>query len=297
MTTLSVFYDLERGPVSFDFVTFLCRAMLERDRRGCSRLHIVVAPNEGGLAGFARHGWGDHDAADTLWRFWHICAAACPLAEATLSIAPTRAHALAMRDIGPSWWPEEKRFYMAWFMVDAARAGERIPRLRATPAARRIVETWLGGDPRTLITITLRRQTTQPERNTDEREYRAVADYFRGCGARVEILDDTMRALEDGRGFAELDPDLRLALYEAAELNIVGNNGPSVLLHYSKANYLQLGVAQPAEVWAAHYRDFLKLEWGEQWPWAHTRQHMVWEVLPAERIIRLAEQLLEAEAP
>lgn len=89
---LTAFYDLECGPISFDFITWLVRAMKERDRLGCKGLHVVIVPKENGLGGFSRH-WGNHDEHAARWRLWHIVVAACPLAGATVTLAASRQQA------------------------------------------------------------------------------------------------------------------------------------------------------------------------------------------------------------
>src|SRR3954468_7100627 len=145
---LTAFYDLEHGPVSFDFVTWLVRAMKERDRRGCKGLPAVIVPEDRGLGGFSGN-WGKHDEPSARWRLWHIVIASCPLAGATVTLAYSKAHAQQLR-IGECWWPEGKAHFMGP-LVDAARNGESIPRLRATEAARRYVAAWIG--ERRLVTM------------------------------------------------------------------------------------------------------------------------------------------------
>lgn len=271
MKTLTAFCDLEFCPISFDFVTFVVRAMKERDRLGCSGLHMVIVPKEDGLGGFSRH-WGKHDEAAARWRLWHIVVASCPLAGATVTLAPSRAHAEAMK-AGEYWWPEGKNHFMSP-LVDAARAGEAIPKLRATEAARRYVAKWLG-DAAKVVTLTVRRQDTDPDRNSSEAWW-PFGEWLKGKGCRVVRLYDTNDALADGRGYAELDPDLRLALYEQASINFIGNNGPQELLKFSAAPYRAFGQA-PTDGWKDHYRKYFHMEPGEQVPWASQNQRLVYK--------------------
>jgi hypothetical protein len=268
VSLLTAFYDLERGPVSFDFVTWLVRALMERDARACSALHVVVVPKEDGLGGFSRN-WGPHDEHAARWRLWHIVAASCPLARATLTIAHRRAQAERLCH-GAYWWPPERVHLVAPIMA-AARKGVSIPLLGATEGARRYVRAWLAAVPRPVVTLTLRSQENDPARNAAVAEWAGLECWLAERGYEVVTLNDTNLALARGHGYAELDPDLRLALYERAEMNVVGNNGPAALLWHSAAPYLRVGAGIPAD-WGTN----LGLAQGEQVPWARPGQRLVY---------------------
>ncbi len=268
MSVLTAFYDLERGPISYDFITWLVRARMECAARSCQDLHVVVVPKEDGLGGFSRH-WGPHDAAAARWRLWHIVVAACPLAGATVSVAATRVQAEKLR-IEPCWWPEE-RMHLCGPIVERARRGEDVPRLVSTEAAARYVESWLGIKGERVVTLTLRQQANDPARNSNRKAWGAFAVYLRERGYRVVAIDDSHVALSVGQGYAELDPDLRLALYERAEMNIVGNNGPAALLWHSHAPYMRIGAGLPSD-----WKTNLGLSRGEQLPWATKDQVLVY---------------------
>ncbi|MDZ4253983.1 MAG: hypothetical protein U1A72_15545 [Sulfuritalea sp.] len=268
--TLTAFYDLEFGPVSFDFVTFLVRAMMERDRRGCDGLHVVVVPHEAGLGGFSRH-WGPHDEAATRWRLWHIVVAACPLAGATVTLAATREQARKMSYRAEHSWAPEGKAHLAAPIMDAARKGTPVPRLAATEAARRYVDAWLVREGRKVVTLTMRRQSNDPARNADRAAWLALAAWLEKVGYCVVTLDDAHDALCKGRGYVELDVDLRLALYERAAMNVVGNNGLAALLWHSAAPYLRVAAGLPAE-WKAN----IGLAQGEQIPWATRDQVLMY---------------------
>lgn len=241
--------------------------MHERDRRGCDGLHIVIVPNEGGLGGFSRK-WGEHGEAATRWRLWHIAVASCPLAnKATVTIAANRKQADALR-IDPYWWPEGKAHFMGP-LVDAARRGESIPKIRATEQARRYVASAFR-EP--FVTLTVRNQTTDPTRNSFVAEWRRLAAHL-AWKRRVVWLDDSNDALSCGIGYAELDPDLRLALYERADMNFIGNNGPQELLKFSGARYrIFLDKA-----WPEHWKEHFHMSVGDQLPWAGEDQRLVYE--------------------
>ena len=275
MKLLTAFYDLEHGQVSYDFITWLVRALMVKAERGCDRLHVVIVPKENGLGGFSRH-WGPHDEHATRWRLWHIVIPACALAGATVSLAPSHQWACDLnadssRDDGSSWWPEGKA-HLAKDLVAAARRGETIPVLCATEAAKRYVSGWLANERGRVITLTLRRQENDPARNADREQWNWLRALLGAKGVRVVWLDDTHLALGEGRGYAELDIDLRLALYERADLNIVGNNGPAALLWHSRAAYVRICAGMPAD-WTSN----LGLKQGEQLPWARGYQRLAYQ--------------------
>lgn len=271
MSVLTAFYDLAHGPVSFDFVTWLVRAMKERDDRGWEGLHVVIVPKEDGLGGFSRH-WGKHDEKAARWRLWHIILAACPLAGASVTLAASRAHAEQLR-IKPCWWPEGRAHFLRPLVQASRDYGEDVPILSATAAARAYIASALGSVEKPLATLTLRNQTTDPDRNDDPGEWLKLLGFLSDRFG-VVVLQDTHAALSLGQGYAEFDPDLRLALYERAALNVIGNNGPSTLLHFSRAPFVQFGVGLGE--WKAHYEEHLGLKTGEQLPWATPLQRLVY---------------------
>lgn len=261
--SFAAFLDLKLCPVSYDFVTWLVRARKEAGERS---LHVVVIPHEEGLGGFGRH-WGEHDEADARWRLWHIIILSCPLAQATVTVAASREQAERIK-ADPFWWPAGKQHFMAP-LVDAARNGEKIPKLRATDAARRYVH---SSFPEPFVTLTVRHQSTDPSRNSRIGEWIRLQQHL-SQRLRVVWLDDSNDALSAGRGYAELDPDLRMALYEKSRMNFIGNNGPSVMLQLSDAPYrvfLEKG-------WPEHWRENFHMEIGEQFPWAGADQRVVYE--------------------
>lgn len=277
---LTAFYDLDFGPVSFDFVTWLVRAMKTRDSLKCDGLHAVVVPKEDGVGGFSRD-WAGYDEAAARWRLWHIVVASCPLARATVTLAASRKQALQIADQAErAWWPEGKAHFMGP-LVDAARKGEAIPKLQATVGARRYVDDWLGKQK--VITLTVRHQAADPTRNSNIAAWEQLRDRVERRGYVPVWLDDTNVALSKGRGFAELDPDLRLALYERAALNFVGNNGPQELLKFSGAPYRIFGLG--LESWRDHFRRYFHMEYGDQLPWAGPQQVMVYKLDQADHLI------------
>lgn len=276
MKTLTAFCDLKYCPISYDFSTFLVRAMLERDRSGCDALHVVLVPNEGGLGGFSRH-WGEHDEAATRWRMWHIVMPLCALAGATVCLLRTRAEADA--PITNQFWRPTERVHLAGHLIDSARAGEAIPKLRATDAARRYVKEWHRSFSHPLITLTTRNQTTDPARNSRLQDWWEMGEHLERAGFNVVSLQDSNEAFKSPRGnWGEICVDMRAALYESAFMNLVGNNGPCGLLQYLNAPYICFGFGLPKDSWAQYVRDHLHMQYGEQLPWANVNQRLVWSI-------------------
>jgi hypothetical protein len=273
---LTAFCDLSFCPVSYDFVVWLARAMVECDAAGCDGLHVVLVPHERGLGGFARQ-WGEHDEADTRWRLWHIVMGCAPLAgvQTTVTLAANRGQAEALRS-DATWWPES-RAHLAGPLIAASRNGKMIPKLRPTEAARRHVSRWFVGETRPIVTLTTRHQATHADRNSDEMAWDRFAEWLSGRYAVVRLQDTHVALGRDRGAWAELSPDLRLALYERAAMNCIGNNGPAALLWFSSAPFRQFGFCHPRERWVSHMREHLSLEFGDQVPWFGPKQRLVWK--------------------
>lgn len=266
MSSLTAFYDLQFGPVSFDFVTWLIRAKLEAGERG---LHVAIVPKEDGLCGIARH-WGKHDEAATRWRLWHIVIPSCQLVGATVTLCDSRFRSAEMNH-GDVWWPQGASHFLGP-LVDAAKSGAVIPKLKASEQARRYVKSWLGEK---VVTLTLRNQSTGPERNSDADAWHGMSVHLRSRGYNPFVLDDTHVAMNRGVAHAELDIDLRMAVYEQAVMNLSCATGPDSLLKFSDAPYLNFN--QGMAGWEEHYRKHLHLQVGDQLPWARSDQRLIYK--------------------
>ncbi len=267
MRQLTAVYDLKAGPVSYDFVTWLVRARLEQQRRKADRLHVVILPYTDGLGGFARH-WGPHDATAAYWRLWHIVMAACPLAGATVTLAPDR----EFRAEGETWMPEGKAHLLAP-LVQAARAGEDIPLLRPTEQALRWARNWTAGG-RT-VTLTIRHNADDGRDSSPD--WADFEHWLRTQRWTPLVLPDTADALDSAVGpFAALSLDLRAALYAGAAMNCFPHSGPMVLAWHSGAPMLAFNAGGPGEQWRRAWEKNLALRIGVQLPWATNKQRLVY---------------------
>lgn len=284
MKPLTAFYDLDHSPVSYDVVTWLIRALMEAQG---SRLHCVIVPKENGFAGFARR-WGGHDEYETRWRLWHIVVPVMQLAGATVTLADSREQALLLKT-GRYWWPEGKA-YSARPIIEASRAGKTIPRLQASIQARRVAAARIAAYGRPVVTMTLRQMTRDPDRNTDPAAWRDAAETIEHWGYRVIEIRDTSELLKTGFcDYLSLDVDLRLAVYESAVLNLIGNNGPAGLLWYSRAPFAYVCAAGPGPTWRAHWDSAIGLKPEDQLPWAAPDQRLIYRPDTTETLLAAFE--------
>jgi len=280
--TLTAVYDLAVGPVSFDFVPFLVRAMMAAEDAGCPRLHVVIVPDPKGVGGMFRDKTNLYDVHEMQWRLWNLVIPACQLAGASATLATDFAHAsrLVGQDFFPSGWSSQslrKKEYLVRPIVEAAKAGRKIPRLHASEHAKRSVRHWMATGGRKLATITLR-NTYEPGRNADRQAYASIAAALELDGYRVLRIEDTADELRNGSGYAGINLDLRMACYELAAVNIVGNNGPAQLLWFSDAPFVEFECAMPFKDWRKFWEQHIGMDVGaaEQLPWARPDQRFIY---------------------
>lgn len=280
MKTLTAYYDLAIGPVSFDVLGFLVQARMAQQRLGADALHVVIVPKAGGVGGLFRDKTALYDAAEMEWRLWNIVIPACRLVKATVTLAQDWEHAERINS-GIVWPPDWRRqtlgaaHHHAREVIAAARAGERIPRLTASFHALRMVQVWFASMGRPVVTLT-RRATYDDARNSNAAAWDALAAHADEHGFAVVDIQDTAQALRHGSGYAELSLDLRMACYQMAAMNWHANGGPSALCWYSHAPFVHVAAAWPPQDWARHYA-WLGLEVGQQLPWARDDQILLYE--------------------
>lgn len=284
---LIAFYDLICSPISFDILSFLTAAQHEANG---DKLHVVIVPGvKDGLCRVSDP--KPIDDAEREWRLHHILVPSCALFGATVTIAPTRTFAGALepfktfprgyRATDPVLWA-----YTLDKALKAIRAGAA-PSLRASDRARAHAARIVNG--RKVVTITLR-ETHTPSRNSNVDAWYQLAYFAQQKGWAPIMIRDTERMIEPQPMGAEwygliehcplaaCDLDIRMALYEAAAMNMASSGGPFMLSVLGNLPYMFfLQVDPPADgsgdwVPTAEYMTKCGLPPGSQWPAAPERE-------------------------
>lgn len=283
--TLTAYYDLAVGPVSYDFVVFSIKAEMVRRKVGADHLHLVIVPKVDGVGGMFRNKTHLYDEHEMRWRLWNICIPAASLLGASITLATgwEQARKLQTSNVWPVDWDRQTlkdRRHLIGDIITWSRAGQEVPRLSASEHARRKVREML---PRPVVTMTMR-STYMSERNSDVDAWWEARKYIVAQGYSVYTLQDTDEALSKGVGYGELNLDLRMALYQEAEMNFQANNGAASLCWFSSKPYRMFGAAVTAEEWDGLFvKQGLRL--GETWPWASSGQKICYGKETAEQMI------------
>lgn len=292
MKTLVAFYDLAVGPTSFDFVVFGIQAEMARVREKCDRLHFVFVPDP---KHYVRPKPAIYSAEEAVWRLHQICIPACSLLGATHTLASDWNHACALAfQVGETVsWPEDwdrqslkNRHHLIGGVIRAAIAGKKVPTLSASAFARKKVREIFDRIGKPIVTMT-KRKTYLGERNSDDQEWAAAARHISRRGCWTWILEDTNVALREGRGFGEINLDLRMAILQEADLNLQANNGAASLCWFSEKPYRMFGAGD--EHWGGLFVE-QGLPLGGTWPWAREQQKICYGKETAETIIEEFEE-------
>ena len=142
-----------------------------------------------------------------------------------------------------------------WRLTFAAIAeGKNLQTLRARGEARRIVRTWLSevAKGRRVVTVTLRETPYEQVRNSQLEQFGGFVRKLDKTRILPVILRDQAKALEplppEFDGAARFDPaiwnlELRMAMYEYADYNLLINNGPYLMATFSEN--VHYGVIRP----------------------------------------------------
>jgi len=172
--------------------------------------------------------------------------------------------------------------YTANLLVDAARAGFEIPRLRPPEWALDYVRRYLQGERP--VVITLRESRSQQARNSRLNEWIKFAETIQK-DFPVLIVRDTHTAnwpLGKWRTRASTDSSIRAALYHLSFCNLAVSNGPNTFCQYGRAPYLlfkqlidDVALRYQASEWS--WWRMQRLRKGEQWPWSSPLQRLTWK--------------------
>jgi len=252
---LQFFYDLSASPVTFDFASYLAAAEVERRLRKLKEINVifVLGPKAG-----VRKELPDYEAAiDVPTRVARLRNILIPMlaflpSVKSYAVCSTREQAEAIiaadrKRIHPS----DYRTYLPRqpakkVIFEHARAGLSIwPMLRATDAGRRFVSDFLAREAkgRKAVVITLRNYDYSPERNSRNADWIAFADSLDPTAYVPIFVHDTETSMrEPPEDFgqhvvchaASWSLEVRMALYEAAWLNMALMHGPMELCWYNE---------------------------------------------------------------
>lgn len=260
-------YDLEKQPASFDFVTWLAVAEMDRRRRGAPKPLMV----------HFRHGLGDGFRVGDVQN----------TSEKQRILDHVMRPALALVGAIESSQAADGYRYRYWYkqITQAHQRGEQVPHLVPPIANVMQVASWLA-DHKAMrpIVITLREARYWPQRNSSMTNWLEFASRRRAEGHAVVFVRDTDQAhrpMPDGfLSYPKAATDLwtRAALYKLAKCNLAASCGPVTLLQFSDNPYLQFnlpyGGAQDDPAWWTSWLGFAP---PGNFPWAGPHQMMLWE--------------------
>lgn len=291
--TLTLFYDLEVSPVTFDCLWALAAAWLRARDLGLARVRFALVP--GRFHGVRRER-AEYEAAippearrARVEAIVLACARLAPWVSEVVVLpdreaaAELRARAGAVYPDG--YWPQ---FARAHHPRDVT--GGALPAIIEAPAGARAAVAAAHDEAtgaRRLVTITLRDYAEAPARNSRVEEWLAFARALDPARYRVVFVPDT--AAPESRDASLLpfaidraaarDVALRLALYERAWANLFVNNGPYALCAFdAKCRYAMLKIATPgvADTQDAYLQE-LGFEIGGTPKGANPHQLWAWE--------------------
>jgi hypothetical protein len=269
-----VVYNVANGPLGYDFIVWLIDAEMTRVREG------APAPLKVAF-------WLGRDADSRMQRDqrrqWldNVFRPALALIGAVESTTISGRH---------------KEVFVSRDIVAAAKAGERVPRLKGDAIGSLNV-----------VTITLREAEHWSERNSNLPAWIRFATDLRNNGEEVVFIRDTAKADEPLADFtpcirAPVDLRYRMTVYEAAKANLFVSNGPATLAVFSDRPWLQFVHVEPEgsdyrQNTAQFWKDSMGVAPGEQYPWSNERQRIVWAKDHYENIVAAwREHFEQAEA-
>lgn len=230
-------YDLTVCPPTYDFISFLCEAERHRIDIGAEAIDIIIQP--GPVDGFREDVLPDGNAS-RVGMLYRVVMGACRLLPSIRNIELLKARKrIEGTDIFPVGYldnPSIQNYGVSYFPSAMAI-------IESTKSARKAIKF-----DQPYITITLRESSHWPLRNSNRSEWEKAADEIKRLGYKVVWVPDVES--HDANQYS-WDIDLRLALYERAELNLGINNGPMCMLFYANARYLIMKMVTEELPWTA----------------------------------------------
>ena len=294
-TILYCFYDLSISPASYDFLVFLQLAELHRIRYGFDQTFFIFVPGE-------RDGFRDDSLSKTTAQRYmmmrNVVIPACRLLPSHVGTVwlsngneTEDFFEKANGNIFPRLYsPEQPKTDYVWRGVNAAYLrGESLSLFTEPLEYTEMVQLYLKesnlGDPRKIVTVTIRETDYHLGRNTNCAEWSPFLKELSNEEYRIIVIPDTGRVwntnflLDDFEHCqtASIDILFRAALYRQAYVNIGVNNGP---IHLGSLMGVPTIVFKYASEDTAATPIWLKnvqgIEFGDQFPICKINYRVAW---------------------
>lgn len=257
MKVLSAYYDLKVAPTTYDITSFLALAEMWRLHHGFDKIDLFVVAND------TAHGYRENEIetpkAQKDWMLHHVllqchvllnsCRRAIYVSDrkelSDVPLGNTLVFPFGYTPSGPN------PFYLLKEITHFGLNGFPEAKFEPTHEAVQKMRAWL--EPRAsgkrVVTITIRNSRRQPERNSNIDAWVEFAETLNPERYLPVFLPDTeaLFSRPDPKldafeccTYASLCIDLRMALYDAAYMNLLINNGPNNLLIFNpNSRYIQ----------------------------------------------------------
>ncbi len=262
--TLYAYYDLNVDPITYDAMWFCVCAELERRDRGLKHLALILVPADGGAV---REETFEYDQVvnrdKRIWRLQNIVISSMLLLKPEASVHILR-HVRDLRRLSgrsrhvfpdgysPFLFPRAFT-YQDFAILQSSLAARGLEKFfTGGLAGRSFIESWRGcfGIKSRMVVITVRRYGFAPDRNSNLAAWLEFARELDREKYSVVFVPDTDSAydnytVEIAREFpvfreAAFHPQLRVALYESAFVNMSTLAGPaSMVMLNAECRYLQ----------------------------------------------------------
>jgi len=298
---LYAFYDFDVSPASFAFLMFLYLAETERVGKGYKYLQPVLVPRSRnrlslvmGNETTGRLEEGDTDA----WFIQNVMTSCCWLLPSCrqLTICNSRQEAAFIaRELAINKFPQDytieapEEHYSHFKICQAIAAGPQVS-LHSPAKARQYIQQWMTSRNirQKIVTMTLRETFADIKRNSQIAEWVKFARSLDPRDYHPVFIRDTNASLSadlpELEGFtvffeAPWNLELRMALYEAAYLNMFVNNGPAALCSLNaRTRYLTFVYLSEEQFSCSRaYYESAGVEVGAQFPGASPFQRTVWQ--------------------
>jgi hypothetical protein len=282
------YYDCKYAPVTFDFCQFIVAAAAHARWSEMDYFDLVIiadgirqmTPREKATA-----------LAEREWRIWNLIVEIAKIVPMICNISVVRR---APEGLAPNRYPPlfdpPKNWDIPYNHEVVQRCFERgadVKVFRPSEYAMQAASNLMPRLDKPVVTMTIRKAAFDQERDSELGDWYEFSKVLSDRGFETVVIPDQDDSLRD-RAIHELDwhvidvasmsLDLRLALYNQADMNYVTNGGLTCVLGYSQAPFMWYKVViEDSRVASEEYFARRGLERHGKYPWLNDNQEMIWE--------------------